>query len=36
LGDTAIDLSLETRGQEHIQQILDELNAAEYKHERIE
>jgi len=36
LGDTAIDLSMETRGQEHIQQILDELTAAEYKHERIE
>ncbi len=36
LGDTAIDLSMETRGQEHIRQILDELTAAEYKHERIE
>ena len=36
LGDTAIDLSMETRGQEHIQQILDELTAAEYKHDRIE
>ena len=36
LGDTAIDLSMETRGQEHIQQILDALSAAEYKHERIE
>ena len=36
LGDTAIDLSLETRGQEHIRQILDELTAAGYKHERIE
>ncbi len=36
LGDTAIDLSLETRGPEHIQQILDALTAAEYKHERIE
>jgi threonine dehydratase len=36
LGDTAIDLSMETRGPEHIQQILDALTAAEYKHERIE
>jgi threonine dehydratase len=36
LGDTAIDLSMETRGQEHIQQILHALTAAEYKHERIE
>ncbi len=36
LGDTAIDLSMETRGPEHIQQILDELTAAEYRHERIE
>ena len=36
LGDTAIDLSMETRGPEHIRQILDALTAAEYKHERIE
>ncbi len=36
LGDTAIDLSMETRGQEHIQRILEELTAAGYKHERIE
>jgi threonine dehydratase len=36
LGDTAIDLSMETRGQEHIQQILDALTAGEYRHERIE
>jgi threonine dehydratase len=36
LGDTAIDISMETRGQEHIQQILSELAAAEYKYERIE
>ena len=36
LGDTAIDISMETRGPEHIQEILDALNAAEYKHERIE
>jgi threonine dehydratase len=36
LGDTAIDISMETRGPEHIQEILDALNGAEYKHERIE
>jgi threonine dehydratase len=36
LGDTAIDLSMETRGQEHIHQILAALTAAEYRHERIE
>ena len=36
LGDTAIDLSMETRGPEHIQSILDALTTAEYKHERIE
>jgi threonine dehydratase len=36
LGDTAIDLSMETRGPEHIRQILDALTAGEYRHERIE
>ena len=36
LGDTAIDISMETRGQEHIQQILDALTGAEYRYERIE
>ena len=36
LGDTAIDLSMETRGPEHIRQIVDELTAAGYRHERIE
>ena len=36
LGDTAIDLSMETRGQEHIQQILQALTAGEYRYERIE
>ena len=36
LGDTAIDLSMETRGPEHIREILDALTAAEYRHERIE
>ena len=36
LGDTAIDLSLETRGPEHIAKILATLTEAEYRHERIE
>jgi threonine dehydratase len=36
LGDTAIDLSMETRGQEHIRQILAALTAGEYRYERIE
>jgi len=36
LGDTAIDISMETRGPEHIEEILDALNAGEYRHERIE
>ena len=36
LGDTAIDLSMETRGQEHIQQILDALTVGDYRYERIE
>ena len=36
LGDTAIDLSMETRGPEHITKILEALTEAEYRHERIE
>jgi threonine dehydratase len=36
LGDTAIDISLETRGPEHVQQLLAALTLAEYRHERIE
>jgi threonine dehydratase len=36
LGDTAIDLSMETRGPEHIAKILLSLTEAEYRHERIE
>jgi threonine dehydratase len=36
LGDTAIDLSMETRGPEHIARILEALTEAEYRHERIE
>ncbi len=36
LGDTAIDLSMETRGPEHIAKMLEALTGAGYKHERIE
>ncbi len=36
LGDTAIDISLETRGAEHIEALLEALTAAGYRHERIE
>jgi threonine dehydratase len=36
LGDTAIDLSMETRGSDHIAKILEALTEAEYRHERIE
>jgi len=36
LGDTAIDLSMETRGPDHIAKILQALTEAEYRHERIE
>ncbi|HEY4959496.1 MAG TPA: threonine ammonia-lyase [Terriglobales bacterium] len=36
LGDTAIDLSMETRGPDHIARILEALTEAEYRHERIE
>lgn len=36
LGETAIDISLEMRGPEHIRELLDALAAADYKLERIE
>ena len=36
LGDTVIDMTLETRGVSHISQILDALVAEGYRHERIE
>ena len=36
LGDTAIDLTLETRGAAHIREIADALTEAGYRHERIE
>src|SRR4051812_33830651 len=36
LGDTVIDMTLETRGLSHISQILEALVAEGYRHERIE
>jgi threonine dehydratase len=36
LGDTAIDMTLETRGVSHISDILEALTADGYRHERIE
>jgi threonine dehydratase len=35
LGDTLIDITLETRGKDQIQRILDALAAAGYRHERV-
>jgi threonine dehydratase len=35
LGDTVIDITLETRGTEHIAEILTALSSAGYRHERI-
>lgn len=35
LGDTAIDITMETRGPEHIAELLGALTAAGYTHERI-
>ena len=35
LGDTLIDITLETRGKDQIQRILEALGAAGYKHERV-
>jgi threonine dehydratase len=35
LGDTAIDITMETRGPEHISELLTALVAAGYPHERI-
>ena len=35
LGDTAIDITMETRGPEHIAELIAALGAAEYVHERI-
>ena len=35
LGDTAIDITMETRGVEHIAELLGAISAADYIHERI-
>jgi threonine dehydratase len=35
LGDTAIDITLETRGPEHIAELMTALEAAGYSHERV-
>jgi threonine dehydratase len=35
LGDTAIDITMETRGPDHIAELLSALNASGYTHERI-
>jgi hypothetical protein len=35
LGDTAIDITMETRGPDHITELLTALQAAGYAHERI-
>ncbi|HKS81995.1 MAG TPA: threonine ammonia-lyase [Candidatus Acidoferrales bacterium] len=36
LGDTAIDITMETRGPEHIKQLIAALDAAGYVHERVQ
>lgn len=36
LGDTVIDITLETRGNDHIEQIRNQLKAEGYRHERID
>ncbi len=36
LGDTVIDVTLETRGDEHIEEIRNLLSEANYRHERID
>ena len=35
LGDTAIDITMETRGPDHIAELLSALSASGYLHERI-
>ena len=35
LGDTAIDITLETRGPEHIAELTAALEASGYPHERV-
>ncbi len=36
LGDTAIDITLETRGREHVAELLAALTAAGYRHSRVQ
>jgi threonine dehydratase len=36
LGDTAIDITMETRGPEHIKELIGALDAAGYVHERVQ
>jgi threonine dehydratase len=36
LGDTAIDITMETRGPEHIAELIDALTRAGYAHERVQ
>ena len=35
LGDTVIDITMETRGPEQVAELLDSLTAAGYKHTRV-
>lgn len=35
LGDTVIDITMETRGREHVAELLQELTAAGYRHTRV-
>ena len=35
LGDTVIDITMETRGREHVKQLLEALTAEGYKHSRV-
>jgi threonine dehydratase len=35
LGDTAIDITMETRGPEHVAELMAALDAAGYSHERV-
>ena len=35
VGETAIDITMETRGPEHITELLSALNAGGYTHERV-
>jgi threonine dehydratase len=35
LGDTVVDITLETRGREHVNELLQALTAAGYRHTRV-